>query len=483
MKLLSNSALYFCGSIVSKLLTLVSLPFLTATLAPEEYGVIAILVMIGVFSSSILSLGLGTSIGEIYYNKQNPDHKDAVITSGFLVLLGTHIFYCLLVVSTGNYISELAFDVQDYAYVSVLMLIGQAIQNLAFPLQLKVQFEERFKVAALAMILASSGSVGLTLFLVVAMDRGLNGYAEGMFIGACLQLLIFLLVSHMKLVARSLSIAYQLIHKGWAMIFSFLFLFLIQYGVRLPIEWFGGLKVLGVYLIGVSLAAPLGMITTAFVNAWTPYALSYSDRPNEASEPLAVATRIYIITIGILVVLTFMLAPVMASVLVADRYYESYYIIGLSALWHYFSSIFLLLLPPVYFAGEVSRTVVRVQGFTVFVFMLISIPLIMSAPLLGAAASVALAGFVLVFAQLFWNKRLRASQYTQIHYDKLTLLLIAIIPLAGIFILLMGSWFEHSWISTLAGCMIIVILLKILIGTPQVEGVVDGLRAKLFKVR
>lgn len=483
MKLLSNSAIYFSGSVASKLLSLLSLPFLTAVLTPTEYGVIALLFMIGVFASSLLSLGLGTSIGEIYYTDRREMHRSSVITSGFYVVLSTHLLYCLLVFAFNGEISRMVYDVEEFAYVTLTMLLAQALQNVVFPLQMKIQFEERFGVAAAAMVLSSSLSVGLTLYLVVALGRGLDGYGEGMLLGALLQLLVYLLLSRIQPRAGVMVMAMRLIHKGWAMILSFIFLFVIQYGVRFPVEWFGGLEVLGLYMIGVSLAAPLGMITTAFVNAWTPYALGFSDRQFEAPEPLANATRIYVVAMGILVVLVFITAPLIATVLAAEKYYQSYYIIGLSALWHYFSSIFLLLLPPVYFACDVSKAVIRVQAFTVFVFLFVCIPLTMAFPLMGAAFAVAIGGLVLVCTQFYWNKKIKADQYVQIRYDKTTQFLIVLIPFAGLMVLMIDMLLQQYWLAVLAGLIVEGILLKILVNTPQVGIALEVLLVKFSKVR
>lgn len=482
MKLISNSMIYFSGSIISKLLSLLSLPFLTAALSPEEYGVVAMLILVGAFVSSFLSLGLGTSIGEMYFSKQDFFHRSSVLTTGFLVILGTHIVYCILIWVVGEKISEVVFHSKSYVYVSVMMLLGQAVQNMVFPLQLKVQFEEKFKIAALAMVLSAIVSLGMILFLVVVEERGLNGYGEGMLIGAIAQLLIYLVLVRLDYSAKKMLMAVDLIKKGWPMILSFLFLFVIQNGVRIPIEWYGGLAIVGLYQVGASLAAPMGMVTTAFINAWTPYALGFSSRPDDAPESLGAVTRLYIVIMGIIVILIFVLAPFLAKILTAEKYFEAYYVIGLGALWHYFSSIFLMLLPPVYFANEVARTVVRVQAVTVVVFCAICIPLINVDPLMGAAGSVALAGFVLVFSQLIWNKVLRAHQYVQIHYDIWSIVMLILIPLGGILVLFVDIFVGYIE-SVLLGTAMIALLVCVVFASPLVSQLIKELQLKIVRLK
>lgn len=459
MKLISNSVIYFSGSIASRLLSLLSLPFLTRALTPEEYGVIAMLIMVGVFACSLLSMGLGTSIGEVYFREQGRQHRSSVISTGFIIVLLSHSLFGVLAWPLAGTIGKILFHKDEHAYVITMLLTGQLAQNFVFPLQLKIQFEERAKVAALAMILSSVISIGLTLFLVVAEQRGLPGYAEAMFAGAIVQVFIYLGLSHIDFTCIRRSMAKELVHKGWPMILSFVFLFIMQYGVRLPIEWFGGLEVLGLYQIGASLAAPMGMVTSAFVNAWTPYALGFADKPSEASRALAVTTRLYVVLVGAIVILVFLASPWMAKLLVAEKYYESYQVIGLSALWHYYSSIFLLLLPPVYFANEVARAVVRVQAITVLVFVVISVPLIKFAPLIGAGAAVALAGFILVFFQLLWNRVLMSSKYVQIEYDRWTYLWMVFIGLGGVILLTLDLFMGHG-ASIVAAILMLALLFR-----------------------
>lgn len=480
MRLLSNSAAYLVGSVASRLLTLISLPFLTRALTPEDYGVIGMLTMLGVFLCALLGMGLGTSIGEIYFRDQGMQHRYGVVASGFVAIAATHSLFALMAWPLSGLFSRMLFHTDAYASVTALMLIGQIVQHMAFPLQLKIQFEERARLASVAMTLSAFVSVGLILLFVVAWHRGLAGYAQAVVAGAVAQLFIYLALSRIDLFRARLSLVRELVRKGWPMILSFLLLFVVQYGIRLPIQWFGGLKAVGLYQIGASLAAPMGMATAAFVNAWTPYALGYADRPEQASTDLAKATRLYVIFVGAVVVLAFSLAPWVAQLLAAKQYYESYTVIGFCALWHYYLSIFLLLLPPVYFANEVARTVVRVQGFTVFLFACLCIPVIMVSPLMGAGAALALAGLILIVTQLYWNKRKMVSTYVQIDYGRPMYALIGLIGLGGGLLLALDALAGRN-IAAVAGLVSAALLLGRGLSTASVGLEWRRMRSGLYK--
>lgn len=459
MKLVSNSAIYFVGSIASRLLSLVALPFLTRALTPQDYGVIALLTMLGVFLCALLGMGLGTSIAEAYFRDQGKQHRSGVIASGFVAIAVTHLLFALAVWPLGGEVSRLLFHTDTYAYVTSFMLIGQIIQNMTFPLQFKIQFEERARLASLAMMLSSSMSVGLIILFVIVERRGLPGYAQAVAIGAISQLFIYLLLSRVDLSSARIAVVRELVRKGWPMILSFLLMFVVQYGIRMPIQWFGGLKTVGLYQVGASLAAPMGLATTAFINAWTPYALGYADKPEQASKDLAKATHFYVLLVGAVVVLMFAASPWLAQLLLAKGYYDSYPVIGLCVLWHYYLSIFILLLPPAYFANDVVRTSVWVQSFMVLLFVCIGMPLIMAWPLIGAGAALALAGLILVFAQLYWNKRKMASTYVQIHYDRSTYALIVLVGVCGALLLAIDILVGRI-VSAMVGVAIVALFLR-----------------------
>lgn len=62
-RLLASTAIYGLGAMASRLVTLLLLPVFTAHLVPADYGVVAMLTVVGGFVAPIFTLGLGSSIG------------------------------------------------------------------------------------------------------------------------------------------------------------------------------------------------------------------------------------------------------------------------------------------------------------------------------------------------------------------------------------------------------------------------------------
>src|ERR1051326_1229934 len=90
-KLFQNTFVYSLGGIAAKGGGLILLPLLTRYLSPYELGQASILQWVIFFSFSILSLGLSSAIGPIYFLTTVPLERISVIWTTFFVLLGSFI--------------------------------------------------------------------------------------------------------------------------------------------------------------------------------------------------------------------------------------------------------------------------------------------------------------------------------------------------------------------------------------------------------
>ena len=67
----TNSLVYGVGSTIQKFIGFFLLPFFTSVLSTADYGVFALISLIGVAMNGFLSLGTGNSMGLIYFREKN----------------------------------------------------------------------------------------------------------------------------------------------------------------------------------------------------------------------------------------------------------------------------------------------------------------------------------------------------------------------------------------------------------------------------
>jgi O-antigen/teichoic acid export membrane protein len=275
-------------------------------------------------------------------------------------------------------------------------------------------------------------TIAVSLWLVVSLRMEALGAILGGLAGQIVcTALAFGFASGKPLVGGLGSYARELLAHGLPMVPSFFLLFVLQYGVRWPLEWYHGLDVVGVYSVGASVGASLGVFTAAFASAWTPFALGHTDRQHAASQVFGRVTLYYVAGFGFATSLLFLFAEPLVRLLAQPPFHAGAAAVGLSAAGQFFLTLFLLLLPPLYFAKRVQN-VVLTQSAAALVACVLAVWLVPRHGVAGAAATVALAAFALVVIQ--WTA-LRALPVLQVRYDYLR---------AGLLLLIFSA---ASWVS------------------------------------
>ena len=413
-RLLTGSAIYAVGALANRLVGLIMLPVFTAYMSAAEYGVLAMLTALSALLVPLFTLGLGTSIGVSYFNAQEPAQRRSVIWAGGWILLAAA---CLLAL-TGWLLREplggLAVGRGGYGTHTALGIAAASFGVLATPWQLKLQFEARAAAFVAASLCGVIVTIGLSLWLVVGLRMGALGALAGSLAGQCaLASVAFALGAGRPLVQGLGPHVRELLRHGIPMIPSFFLLFVLQYGVRWPLEWYHGLDSVGIYSVGASLGGSLGVFTAAFASAWTPFALGQADRQFAADHAFGRITLYYVAGFGFATSLFFLFAEPLVRLFAHPAFEGGAAAVGFSATGQFFLTLFLLLLPPLYFAKRVQN-VVLTQFAAVLVACILALWLVPRHAAAGAAATVALSAFALVVIQ--WAA-LRVLPVLQVRYD------------------------------------------------------------------
>jgi len=254
----------------------------------------------------------------------------------------------------------------------------------------------------------------MTLWLVAGLGLGAMGALLGALAGQAVgTLFIFAAAADRPSLARPGRWILELLRHGLPLVPSFFLVFLLQQWVRWPLGWHHGLDAVGIYSVGAGLGAALGVLTGAFIAAWTPFALSHAQRQDEAVEVLGNATLYYVAGFGFLAVLFFLFSVPLVQLFARPAFEDAAAVVGMAAAAQFFSALFLMLLPPLYFAKRVGDVFVTQAIATVAMFLLAD-ALIPRFGVSGAGAAMMLGFVVLVLVQ--WIA-LRSLPLLRIRYD------------------------------------------------------------------
>lgn len=425
--LLSSSILYGLGGAVQRLIGFILLPIFTRYLTPADYGIVGLLIILPALLLPVFSLGLSASISVCYFAKDHlVDRQSVIQTARFITYASVGLMMIMAIIAI-DLITRLAVGNLEYRLHTLVAIVTVVFNVLCLPLQLEQQLSGKPLEFVKISIVGALCTALASLLAIVAFELGAMGILLGNLLGQVVVWLL-LLVTRQKAGVESngrldFVIARDLVIHGIPMLPSFLLLFVIQSGVRWPLEWSHGVNAVGLYSVGASFGATLTLLTSGFVAAWTPWAMRHGERWEEGRHLVATRFTQYLIGGGFLVLLFFCVSQPALRILTPPSYFDAWMVVGLAAAANFLTSLFSLLLPPVYMAKKVFLVLVS-QAIAALVTAG-GIYMLLDFGILGAALAVFIGSLTLVVIQVVVNAKLTDVQ--QIPLDGLKLVQIVLV--------------------------------------------------------
>lgn len=357
-----NAGIYGLGQAGHRFLSLLALPLVTAYLTREEFGVLAILALIGIAGRSLFGLGIGAATGIVHFESDDTSRRDTVIWTAAAIAATSAVALLIVGVAMGTPLAEQLFGDGELGFAIMLQLAATAAQMVGEPMLLKLQYDNRAARYTFVSLSGSAIGIGLAMVLVAGYGQGVLGWLSGILAGAtvtlCLALALGAPVGPIRL---TMATAKRILRLGSPLIPSAIFVFVILSTAPYFLNRTAGLSEAGVFGVGYQLGMGMALATTAFTTAWYPYFQSYATRPAEGSAVFPRFATAYVLVFGLCVLLFFIFARPLVALLADEKFYDAYRIIGPIAASQFLIGLWSMLLPGMYFAGE-TRWVPLVQG-------------------------------------------------------------------------------------------------------------------------
>ena len=356
IRLAKGSLIYGIGGMVQRFMSLLLLPFFTRVLTPEDYGVVALISLIGVVLSGLFTLGTGNSMGVLYFREQNLLKRPTIIWSTTMLMIANGAFWYIVVFLSASTLSTLMFQSDRYADLIRLALLGSAFSTIADPWLAYLRMEEKAKSYIYITLISSMLSIALSIWLVLVQQIGVTGVILAATLVQGIMLLVSGLLIGYKLPFNvDVSLFRPLVRIGFPSIFGLFAFMLIDYADRQMIERMVGINALGIYSVGYSFGMLIAIAVGAFATAWPPFFMSYLNRPEEARTVFAHVLTYYLIGFGSLLVLFFFIAQPMVILMTASTFHNAINIVGLVAAAYMLKGCYLIVLPGIYFAEKLHK--------------------------------------------------------------------------------------------------------------------------------
>ena len=354
-RLARGSLIYGIGGMLQRFMGLLLLPFFTQVLTPQDYGVMALVSLIVVAMSGLFTLGTGNSMGVLYFREMDITKRPTIIWSNVLLLTLNAVFWYSIVFVSAPILSALMFQSDRYADLIQLALLGSVFITIADPWLAYLRMEEKARRYVVITLISSLLSIGLSIWFVLIQGVGVVGVvfagtlAQGIMLGVN-----WLIIGRNLPFHIDLGLFLPLVRIGFPSIFGLFAFLLIDYADRQMIERIINLHALGIYSVGYSFGMVMSIAMGAFATAWSPFFMSYLNKPNEACIVFSRVLTYYVIGFGALIVLFFFVAKPVVLVVTAPTFHEAHLVVGLVAAGFMLKGCYLIVLPGIYFAEKLS---------------------------------------------------------------------------------------------------------------------------------
>ncbi len=402
-RLFKDIGIYGLGNIFNKGVNLLLLPLFTAYLTPVDYGIQSLLSFMMLLLIPFTNLGIGTSFGICYVDKEIEQAKAKTVWTSFFLLLGVSVFFAALTITFSKPLSGLLFSNSGYSYLLVLTALTFIFNTLLFPFNAYLQFESR----ALTFVLISCGSaifnVVINCYLVMRLSWGIDGLVWGGLWANLLQFTLLYLAIFKKVpVKLSKRVLQSLLQHGIPMISGFFFLFFIQNSWRYILEHFTSMAALGIFSVGYNIGCVSLLFVSSLISSWAPYFLRFAEKQEETREHFSKIYSYYYFFAGSLALCFFLYSKLVVELFTAQPFHSCWIVVGWIALGHLASGGYYLYLPGVYFAKNVKLVNISLLTSTCVTVAVTALATLYFG-MLGTAIAFFIGQFSLSFAQQMVN--------------------------------------------------------------------------------
>jgi O-antigen/teichoic acid export membrane protein len=302
--LLKHSSVYAVGQILTRLASVLLLPLYTHCLTPADYGVTAILDLTAALLSLMIGGGMVSAVARFHFDSDSCSHRDRLWWTGLTYMVTTSIVVLLPLWMGRQVLSDLTLgeNYPDGGHLYTLTIATILVQNIA---QLVESYLRVLKWSGVFVAISFGRlllNVSLNVWLLVGMDKGVEGLLLGNF-AASLVHMVALLVVFVRTRGRfhfDFALSLEMLRFSAPLVVTALLAMLMHEADRYFLRVFISMEEVGVY----SLAHKIGFAVNTlcllpFASIWH-VAIYDIDRMARANDVYAKVFSWFISGMGIL---------------------------------------------------------------------------------------------------------------------------------------------------------------------------------------
>jgi len=405
-----HSAIYGLGGLVSRILAVLLLPLYTRYLSPSDYGKVETLIALTTVVGIVLRMGIHSAFFRFYFDSSDPEARRLVLRTSFWFTMGMATVGLVAGLALSGAISRLLFGSADDSELVMAAFVGLWAGMNYEQVTSLFRVEERSVAFVSASLTNIFLTIGATLLLVVALDKGPIGVIVGNFTGTLLVYAALIAYRREQLGLQfDRSLLRRMNHFGVPLVPTALFLWVTNFSDRLFLVKLADTEEVGLYSVGVRIASALVLLLTAFRLAWPAFAYSIEDDREARRTYGYVLTYLVFATTWVATALA-LLSPWIVEWIAAPAFASSSRIVGPLA----FSTVaFAAYIVVAIGVGRAKRTQFNwiVTGAAAAVNVALNLLLIPPYGMMGAAVATIAAYTTMFVGMAWWAQRIYPVPY------------------------------------------------------------------------
>ena len=323
-RLAKESAVYSISGALSGIAMIFLVPIYTRSFSVAEYGIYSLLLLLGGMLTMFSVLALDSAASRWFFDDEDKRHQQSTISSWFRCQAVCSTLLALLLCCFLSPLSRWLSDNCQQVRLPLLLVaatIPASTVHIIFSCWLR--YRRRAVLAVFTAVLQLALSLGLTFWLVLVRRMGLTGvFTANLATVIVLSSIGGIVMRHYLSPGKfSFRLLKEMLHYSLPLIPAALCLWIMVNMDRFMLKFYIGDREVGLYSVASTIALSVGLLTTAFSQAWGPFAFSIMNTA-EAKSVYAKVNDYYMFLGCIAGTGVALLAPLLLRIFATEEYYS-----------------------------------------------------------------------------------------------------------------------------------------------------------------
>jgi O-antigen/teichoic acid export membrane protein len=412
--LLKSSGIYTVTSIISSSIPFLLIPLLTRVFSPQDYGIVSMAMIIINIITPLVGISSNGAIHRKYFEEDKSIDFSRYVGNVFIILFISFLFFFVILTLFGKYISK--YTLVPYSYLILILLIA-VLQFITTILLTIWQVKIKPLKFGILQILQSLINIGFTFLFIYVYNFGwesrILGQLVSVFTTALISVIIITRLKYVKIKYNRKDIL-DILKFSLPLIPHTLGSLTIGFTDRILITNLIGVTETGVYTVAFQIGSVLGLVNSAFINAYVPWLYAKLNL-NDYQVKLKIVkfTYIYFLALILIVLFSVYLLPTILSFLVGKSFQNANNYILWIILGYAFNGMYLMVCGFIFYVKK-TKILSIVTLFTAIINIPLCYYFLIEFGTVGASISMTLIYFISFISTWYFSSKVYKMPWLEV---------------------------------------------------------------------